>query len=637
MAVRPHAALKRCLAAAFLILAVLASVKPAYSQERHSGRLEIRHTDDWAHGESSTRYTLHGQAGSTEVRPNDPPRIASDSAVVVQGTERDGVISGDVKPAAGARAAATPLGTWETAVLLFNFTNNRTEPWTPAAVGQRFFTDATSTNVFFQEQSWGQVNLAGDVRGWYQLAQSSSGCDVDAWADEADAIAAAAGVNLDAYDSVAYVFPRVSDCGWGGLAELPGDQLWLNGDIGVRVASHELGHNMGVHHASALSCGNQAISDSCSRSEYGDPFSSMGTGSRRMAGWHLQQLSYMSAGNVRSVSTSGTHRIRTTLSRTSEPQLLKIPKGTGGWRPEYYYVDLRASGGVFDNFSLTDPVVQGVTIRVGNDRYVLRQSKLIDTTPNSYSRSSLDFRDAPLAAGRTFSDGNVAITPRSISGGVATVDVVWGGPAPDTQAPSAPANLAGTDDGSGITLAWSPSTDNIGLAGYRVKRDGNTVATVTGTTYRDAAASPGRSYTYCVEAFDAAGNTAVSPYCTVPDRYVAPVVTAPPAAPPAPPTPPPSAPRDRERPRVTIHSPTRNTKVRLRRKTTVRASAKDNGRIIRMDLIARRRLVATKRGDALRVAWKIKGLKPGRHTLTVVAYDAGGNQAQRSVAVRVKR
>ena len=634
---RLHVAPKRLFAVAILILAVLASVKPAYANERHSGRLEIRHTDDWARGESSTRYMLHGRAGSKEVRPNDPPRIASDSPVVVEGTERDGVISGDVKPAAGARTAAAPLGTWDTAVLLFNFTNDRREPWTPAAVSTRFFTDAASTSVFFQEQSWGQVDLAGDVHGWYQLAQSSSGCDVDAWADEADAIAAAAGVNLDAYDSVAYVFPRVSDCGWAGLAELPGDQLWLNGDVSVRIASHELGHNMGVHHASAVSCGNQAIGDSCSRSEYGDPFSSMGSGSRRMAGWHLQQLSYMSASNVRSVSTSGTYGIRTTLTRTSEAQLLKIPKGTGGSRPEYYYVDLRASGGVFDNFSLTDPVVQGVTIRVGNDRHVLRQSKLIDTTPNSYSRSTLDFRDAPLAAGRTFSDGNVAITPRSIAGGVATVDVTWGGPAPDTQAPSAPANLVGTDDGTGIALGWSPSTDDVGVAGYRVKRDGHTIATVTGTTYRDTVVSPGRSYTYCVEAFDAAGNAAVSPYCTAPDRYVAPVVAPPPVAPPPPPAPPPSAPRDRERPRVTIHSPTRNKKVRLRRKMTVRASAKDNGRIVRMDLIARRRLVATKRGDALRVAWKIKGLKPGRHTLTVVAYDAGGNQAQRSVAVRVKR
>ena len=82
-----------------------------------------------------------------------------------------------------------------------------------------------------------------------------------------------------------------------------------------------------------------------------------------------------------------------------------------------------------------------MTIRIGNDRNVLRQSKLIDTTPDSYSNTLTDFKDAPLAVGRTFTDGNVAITTQSIAGGVATVGVTWGGPAPDTQPPSAPANL----------------------------------------------------------------------------------------------------------------------------------------------------------------------------------------------------
>ena len=252
-------AIKRCIAALCLIAAVLASAMPAWSHENHAGTLEIRHTDDWTHSESSTRYTLHQRSKRTAVKPDEPPRFASDSPVVVRGVKRGGVIRGDVKASPGVRAAAAPLGTWQTAVLLFNFTNNRSQPWTPATVSQRFFTNSNSTNVFFKEQSWNQVDLAGDVYGWYELAQPSTGCDVDAWASEADAIVAGGGINLGAYDSVAYVFPRVSECGWGGLAELPGDQLWLNGDISVRVASHELGHNMGVHHASALACPREAI------------------------------------------------------------------------------------------------------------------------------------------------------------------------------------------------------------------------------------------------------------------------------------------------------------------------------------------------------------------------------------------
>jgi hypothetical protein len=402
---------------------------------------------------------------------------------------------------------------------------------------------------------------------------------------------------------------------------------------------------MGVHHAAALACPGAAVAASgCDTHEYGDPFSSMGSTTRRMAGWHLQQLGYTQPSNVRPVTSSGTYTIRTTLTQTSEAQILKIPRASSRWRPEYYYVDLRASGGVFDNFGLTSPIVNGVTIRIGNEPNVLRQSKLIDTTPDSYSNTLSDFQDAPLAVGRTFHDGAVGITTRSIAGGVATVDVSWSSVAPDSQPPTAPANLVGHDDGGGITLSWSPSTDNVGVAGYRVKRDGATIATVAATNHRDTALAAGRVYTYCVEAFDAAGNATPSAYCTVPARHVAPAPVSPPPPPASTPPPtsapdprhsPPAKPRDKVRPRVTIRSPGRNAK--LRRRAVVRAKAADNGKVMRMDLIVDGRLVATKRSSSLNVAWRLKRVKPGRHTLTVVAYDAGGNQGRRSIAVRVKR
>jgi hypothetical protein len=616
----------RCLFAALLLVAALGAAVPAHAHDAHKGRLEIRHTDDFAHGASSTRYTLLQRQKRTAVKPTDPPAIPSGSRVVVRGKKRGRVIEGDVRPGPGVRPAATPTGTWRVAVLLVNFSNNRTQTWTPATVGQQLFTDPTSSNTFFQEQSWGQVNLAGDVHGWYELGQSSAGCDVDAWATEATQKATAAGVNLGAYDSVAYVFPRVSECGWAGLAELPGDQLWLNGDISTRVSSHEIAHNMGVHHAAALACPGAAIGDSCTLYEYGDPFSAMGSSSRRLAGWHLQQLGYMQPSNVRTVVSPGSYTIRSTATQTSEAQLLKIPRSAGGTRPEYYYVDLRATGGVFDTFSPTDPAVNGVTIRIGNDRNVIRQSKLIDTTPDSYASTMTDFKDAPLAVGRTFSDGNVAITTRAVAGGTATVDVTWSGVIPDLEAPSTPAGLTGTDDGAGIDLSWSPSTDNVGVEGYRVKRDGQTIATVTGTTYRDTATSEWRVFTYCVEAFDAAGNSAAGEYCTMPARW-SPPVEQPPAAPPAV--------ADTQAPAVKILAPGRNSKLRGRAR--VRATAVDDSGVTLIEMLVDGKRVAWKRGPKLDIAWQLKRVRPGRHTVTIVARDAAGNTGSRSVAVRVRR
>src|SRR5581483_289691 len=49
---------------------------------------------------------------------------------------------------------------------------------------------------------------------------------------------------------------------------------------------------------------------------------------------------------------------------------------------------------------------------------------------------------------------------------------------PDTTAPSSPANLVGTATStSQINLTWTASTDNVGVVGYRINRNGTQVAT----------------------------------------------------------------------------------------------------------------------------------------------------------------
>jgi chitodextrinase len=85
----------------------------------------------------------------------------------------------------------------------------------------------------------------------------------------------------------------------------------------------------------------------------------------------------------------------------------------------------------------------------------------------------------------------------------ATLSVATG----DTTAPSVPSGLTATTvSSSQITLSWKASTDNVGVKGYRVYRNGLAVASVTGTGYSDGQLSASSSYTYNVGAFDAAGN-----------------------------------------------------------------------------------------------------------------------------------
>ena len=98
---------------------------------------------------------------------------------------------------------------------------------------------------------------------------------------------------------------------------------------------------------------------------------------------------------------------------------------------------------------------------------------------------------------------------------------------PDVTPPSVPTGLAAaaTSSGSEVDLSWNASTDNVGVAGYQVFRDGTPVAEVTsGTSYADTGLSDGTSYQYTVAAYDAAGNvsaqspavTAVTPDVTPP-------------------------------------------------------------------------------------------------------------------------
>jgi chitodextrinase len=77
----------------------------------------------------------------------------------------------------------------------------------------------------------------------------------------------------------------------------------------------------------------------------------------------------------------------------------------------------------------------------------------------------------------------------------------------DTQPPTVPGSLqVSAATTSAITITWSPSSDNVGVSGYRIFRNAVEVGTAPGTTFTDTGLAPGTTYTYRVSARDAAGN-----------------------------------------------------------------------------------------------------------------------------------
>jgi chitodextrinase len=82
-------------------------------------------------------------------------------------------------------------------------------------------------------------------------------------------------------------------------------------------------------------------------------------------------------------------------------------------------------------------------------------------------------------------------------------------PAPlDTQSPTVPTGLtASVISSTQIDLSWTASTDNVGVAEYRIYRDGTYVGSTAGTSYQSTGLKPSTKYSYRVAARDAAGKT----------------------------------------------------------------------------------------------------------------------------------
>src|SRR5438034_2379220 len=86
--------------------------------------------------------------------------------------------------------------------------------------------------------------------------------------------------------------------------------------------------------------------------------------------------------------------------------------------------------------------------------------------------------------------------------------------AADTQPPTAPNGLGATASSSSrIDLAWTASTDNVGVTAYQIERCAGAtctsfaqIATATTTTYGDSGLAASTTYRYRVRATDAAGN-----------------------------------------------------------------------------------------------------------------------------------
>jgi len=591
-----------------------------------SGTINARIQDDFPGGRSSRHFELVDAAGQrldlSVADANEREMLAMvgrrarvaavqiDRHLLVQ--ERRQVeleAAGGATSSGGTTVAATLVqGNQNTLSILVNFSDSAVTCNATDIASRLFGASGATVNNNYRESSGGLVSFSGQAVGPFTINYSASGsCDYLAWGSAAEAAARAAGVDPSKYSRVNYVTPPNSTCGWSGLAYMPGRQSWVQACGATGVFSHELGHNLSLHHAATPSA------------EYGDSSDPMGgarvvnhnAANRVMAGWTAGSavLDVLSGGSYALSSVSA-------QTATASPKVLRLAKPDTN---ERYYISLREAIGLDAGLA----------------------SGFIDTISVHRSTGTLPTKTyllQTLAVGQTFTDSvnGITVTNQAISNGTATVSVTLGTGACVRSDPAVSVAPSSRTGAAGASLAYSVTVTNKNSAacgtstfalsqslptGFAGSLGANSLAIAAGSsvstnwTVNSSTAVADATYTLTASAADSATGVNIGAHASA-VVYTAPADTTPPA--------------------LTIVSPSAGAML-AGNKAVITATATDASGVAAVEFYVDNVLLARDTATPYSANWNLRKFAAGTHAIRVHAIDARGNVSEQTITVTLTK
>jgi hypothetical protein len=522
--------------------------------------------------------------------------------------------AGSTSTSTGTLQGATMVqGVQKTLSILLNF-NDKPLSCTAADVNNRLFgTTGSTVNTNYRDSSRGLVSFSGQVVGPFNINYSSTGsCDYNGWASAAEAAARAAGIDPSQFSRVNYVTPSNGSCGWGGLAYMPGRQSWVQMCGTTGLFSHELGHNLSLHHAASPTA------------EYGDASDPMGgaklvghnAANRTMAGW-------MPAGSVLDVASGGSYSLATLSNNTivGTPQVLRLAKRDTG---ESYYVSTRSAMNLDTTLAL----------------------QFVNTVSVHRASGTLPVKTVlmqVLAAGQTFTDASngITITNQGVASGNATVGVTMAAAACTRALPSVSVSPASQTALPGASRAYTVKVTNRNSSGCgtssfalgQVLPAGFTGTFSTASLSLGAGATGSATWTATSSTTLADGSYGID--ATATDTASTTHRTSAHATY--------SVYRDATAPSLTITSPSTSSSLTTtttptysaRTNLTLSATASDASGVRSVEFYGDNVLLARDTAAPYTASWNLRKAGKGLHTVKVRAIDNAGNATERSVTIAV--